>query len=59
MKQTFGMPTPVDVARSQGYIAFRTGRNCPYNHFTDRELVEAFYFGMARAEIDHAAQERA
>lgn len=53
------MPTPIDVARSKGYIAFKTGRACPYDHFTARELVEAFYFGMARAELHHAAAEKA
>ena len=52
-----GMPSPVDVARSQGYCAFRTDRACPYDHFHQRELVEAFYFGMAQAEVDLAASE--
>lgn len=51
------MPSPIDVARSQGYVAFRTERACPYDHFAERELVEAFYFGMAQAERELAASE--
>jgi hypothetical protein len=52
-----GMPSPIDVARSQGFHAFMTERACPYDHFTQRELVDAFYFGMAQAERDLAASE--
>lgn len=52
-------PSDQQVATAKGYLAFKTGRDCPYDHFTQRELVDAFYQGMARAELDHAAAERA
>jgi hypothetical protein len=53
-----GLPTPQDIARAKGYIAFKTGRPCPYDHVTQAPLVDAFYVGMARAELDHAEWER-
>lgn len=53
-----GMPSPASIAAAKGYIAFRSGRRCPYDHFTQPELVDAFYIGMAKAELAHAAAER-
>lgn len=50
-------PSAKQVASAKGYAAFRSGQNCPYDHFTNRELVDAFYQGMARAEREHAAAE--
>jgi hypothetical protein len=53
-------PTPAQIAFAKGYAAFRMGDDpCPYNHFTERDLVDAYYQGMAHAETEYGAGERA
>lgn len=58
MNITKQIPSAEQIAAAKGYIAFSTGSNCPYDHFTQSALVDAYYQGMARAELDHAVAER-
>lgn len=49
--------SPAQIAAARGHAAFTTDLLCPYDHFTQRPLVDAFYQGMARAEREHASSE--
>jgi hypothetical protein len=53
----FADANPTDVAALRGFMAFASGLPCPFDYFTQRELVDAFYAGMARAERRHADSE--